>query len=140
MIYNFEKRRAELLEQCRMEAVIMRAAGMSEADILELFRETMEEYNSDRRFYRTISMYMDPDNETLADTPLSDCGPDVMDEIENPKLHTAMMKLKEDERRIIILHIIDGLPLTLIAALQGKPYDVIRKQYHRAIQKIKKYF
>ena len=64
----------------------------------------------------------------------------VMDEIVSPQLHRALLALTDEERELVLLHVVDGLPLKLLAALRGKPYDTIKKSYGRAIGRLKNYF
>lgn len=137
MYFNYIRALADL--QCRQkrEREMLLQAGISEQDIHDLFRLERRQLDSDTRFYLSLDAYITP----LDVLPVQmDSQLGVMDEIESPQLHRALLALTDEERELVLLHVVDGLPLKLLAALRGKPYDTIKKSYGRAIGRLKNYF
>ena len=52
-------------------------------------------------------------------------------------LSIALQVLKDDERRVLFLHVITGLKHREIAALLQIPLPTVLSKYHRALKKLK---
>lgn len=118
----------------------LRSLGMSDAQIETLLDFDKAQRNSDRRFYRHNVLNLEAISPFLPMPQQESESKDMLDCIDNQRLYAALSKLSEFERRLIKLHIIDGLSLALIAGLHNQSYASMQRRYHRAIQKLKKYF
>lgn len=56
--------------------------------------------------------------------------------IDNEFLSEMMITLSEEEREIIVLHVVSGLKHREVAKLLGKPLSTVLSKYNRAIKKL----
>lgn len=140
MRFNHKSLKNLLKRQQEKEHPILLKAGISTADIQKLFDFENHQLNRDRAYYLHIDLYIQPEDETFIDRSQLEDSIDWPEQIENPRLYEAWQSLSLDEQQLIDLHVIQGLPLTLVAALLDKPYKTIARRYERAIQKLKRFF
>ena len=152
MFIDYEKRLKEIWKRHLIEAPLIRAEndkkkGAEKLDIEEfeiglkkLLAEGNHELYSDQKFYGELDGYIDPQHYRTspgAGLPVSDL--DVMDQIENQLLLSALKKLKQKDRDLVILHDVKRLPLKEIADLWDEPYDRIKRRHSRALQTLRNY-
>jgi len=140
MFFDYKTRQAQIWIRHKRNAKLMRAAGVTESGLKSLLALDNHELYSDRHFYEGLDKYLDPCHNPAAP---GDAAPefclDVMDSIEDPDLHRAMMTLKPRDRDLVILHDVEGLSLESIAALWSTSYASIQRAHYRAIEKIKNF-
>lgn len=61
------------------------------------------------------------------------------DVLRNEWLKWVMKALNDEEREVIVLHIVSGLRHREIAELKGEPLSTVLSRYNRAIKKLQKY-
>ncbi|MEG1809706.1 MAG: RNA polymerase sigma factor [Oscillospiraceae bacterium] len=83
---------------------------------------------------------------TSRETPSQDCVPEddlrfscVSDPTDRLVLSTALNILSEDERQIILLHVVSGVKHMEIAKALQLPLSTVLSRYHRALKKLKKH-
>lgn len=140
MRFNHKALKDLLKRQQEKEHTILLKSGISAIDIQKLFDYENHQLNRDRAYYLHIDLYIQPEDETFIDRNQPEDSLDWPEQIQNPRLYKAWQSLSPDEQQLIDLHVIQQLPLTLVAALLDKPYEAIKKRYYRAIEKLKKFF
>ncbi len=68
--------------------------------------------------------------------PAGEDGPDAEDRI---VLRGCMQRLSDEEREIVVLHVLGGMRHREIAAAMQLPLSTVLSKYHRALKKLKKY-
>ncbi len=100
-----------------------------------------------RRDYIIQAMHLQ-ERECLTDNPISQADCDVFDKVmeelpilmqlENEKLHKALMELNERERQIFLTRELDGVTFGELAERLGIGYKGAAAVYYRALKKIRK--
>lgn len=140
MRFNHKALKSLLKRQQEKDYPILLKAGLSAADIEKLFEYENHQLNRDRAYYLHIDLYIQPEDETFIDRAQPEDSLDWPEQIENPRLYEAWQSLSPSEQQLIDLHVIQQLPLTLVAALMDKPYGTILSMKYRAIRKLRKFF
>jgi len=138
MFFDYWKKRQALERQHQIEKPLMLEAGMSEEDVNDIFRLDWRQFYRDAQYATQLTGYLETENEM--GTYDQEFAAGFMDDLSDPQLHAALSNLKPDEREIVLLHVVDGIPLKLVATLRGQPYDALAKRYKRAVSKLREKF
>ena len=81
--------------------------------------------------HMSLDESVEPESETV-ESPATDV-------LRNEWLKWVMKALNDEEREVIVLHIVSGLRHREIAELKGEPLSTVLSRYNRAIKKLQKY-
>lgn len=94
------------------------------------------ETNLINRYYQLKSRTVNMDDEILESSIIDD-NDYSKSSINNRVINDILALLNEDERQIIVLHIVSNMKFKEIAKLLNKPLSTVLSKYNRAFKKLK---
>lgn len=136
--YFYEKRKLD--EYWRKESKLMREAGLTEDEILQMYLYDVAWFKNCRRFaaHNNLCAFDDTDDNSI--TVLYEEGLETsfdLELIDDTKLYFALKKLRPSDYDLLIKHIVYEIPVKEIAKQQGCTSNNINKKLKRILKFLK---